>query len=150
MLQKNISIIILLNNLISALVQTSFLQQLQLSILVSILTLSWKHHVSAIIDRSSRKIGVLWRYRNNMTEKERFLFHKAVIQPNIDYAAVAWSPLNKAQNQRLHRLEKKTVRVITNSPFMEFSKPLFQHLRFADFECRHRIQLAKLKLLVVI
>ena len=46
--------------------------------------LSWKHHVSAIIDQSSRKNGVLWRYSNNMTEKEKFLFHKAV-QPNIDY-----------------------------------------------------------------
>ena len=78
-----------------------------------------------------------------MTEKERFLFHKAVIQPNIDYVAVACSSLNITQNQRLHWLKKKAVRVITNSSFKESSKALLQHLRFADFECRHMIQLAK-------
>ena len=105
--------------------------------------LLWNQQVSSIISKCSRLIGVLQRYKNNLTERARFQFYKSVIQPCIDYASVTWRGMNATQKDRLHLLEKRAVRVITNSSVRDHTQPLFERLKFVGHETRHRVQLAK-------
>ena len=90
--------------------------------------LSWNQHVSSIISKCARLIGVAHRYKNNLTERARFKFYKSVIQPCIDYASVAWSCMNATQKDRLHLLEKRAVRVVTNSSVRDHTQPLFDEV----------------------
>ena len=94
-------------------------------------------HVSSIISKCARLIGVLQRYKSNLTERARFQFYKSVIQPCIDYASVTWSGMNATQKERLHLLEKRAVRVITNSSVRDHTQPLFERLKFVGHETRH-------------
>ena len=51
--------------------------------------------------------------------------------------------MNATQKDRLHLLEKRAVRVITNSSVRDHTQPLFERLKFVGHETRHKVQLAK-------
>ena len=54
--------------------------------------LSWSPHVESVNSKVCRKVGILQRNKHELTHFARRLFYLAVIQPNLEYAAVSTVP----------------------------------------------------------
>ena len=54
--------------------------------------LSWSPHVESVISKVCRKIGILQRNKHQLTHFARRLFYLAIIQPDLEYAAVSTVP----------------------------------------------------------
>ena len=73
--------------------------------------LTWSAHIDALHRRICRKIGVLRRTMRQLTSASRRQFLILVIQPDFEYAAVAFVPsMSMSGKQRLLALWRKAVR----------------------------------------
>ena len=88
--------------------------------------MSWQNQFSNVIANCFRKIGILSRYSNSLTEYAQLLFYKSVIKPNLDYCCVAWSGCISTQYKRLDLFGKEAVRIITSVRKYDYTGKHFQ------------------------
>ena len=78
--------------------------------------LTWSAHIDALHRRICRKIGVLRRTMRQLTSASQQQFLISVIQPDFEYAAVAFVPsMSMSGKQRLLALWRKAVRCAARS-----------------------------------
>ena len=91
-------------------------------------TLSWKQHINRISLKISKSIGVLYRIRDIYPRVVLQNLYNALIIPQINYCILCWGSAI-SENHSLHILQKKTLRLITNSSYISHTKPLCIELR---------------------
>ena len=73
-------------------------------------------HVDAVHSKVARKIGALRRSSRQLTRQARRSFFLTVIQPDLEYSAVACIPnMPEIQKQRLLTLWRKAVRCVAGA-----------------------------------
>ena len=71
---------------------------------------TWSAHVDAVHSNVARNIGALRRSSRQLTRQARRSFFLTVIQPDLEYSAVACIPnMPESQKQRLLTLWRKAV-----------------------------------------
>ena len=77
----------------------------------------------------ARSIGVLYRIRNVYPESELVTIYNTLIHPHFHYCLyVSWGSVVK-ENHSWHRLQKKAVRIITNSDYLAHTEPICKKLK---------------------
>ena len=77
--------------------------------------LTWSAHVDAVHSKVARKIGALKRSRQLIRQARRSFFF-TVIQPDLEYSAVACIPnMPEFQKQRLLTLWRKAVQCVAGA-----------------------------------
>lgn len=94
-------------------------QQRHLGTIISA-DLRWSHHISHILNKARRLLGVLKRLRSSLSQQGLLRFYKTYIRPILEYADIAWSGLPQCQADRLEHFQLRAARII-------LSKPLFSH-----------------------
>ena len=72
------------------------------------------------IDRS---IGILYRLRNVYLECVLVTIYNTLILPHFHYCLLLWGSVVK-ENHFLHLLQKKALRIITNSDYLAHTDPI--------------------------
>ena len=90
--------------------------------------LSWKNHINHIHGKISISIGMLYKLRVLLPKKTLFMLYNALVLPYLDYCNVIWSGATEHDINRLTVLQKKAIRLCTNSPFLAHTPPLFKEL----------------------
>ena len=102
-------------------------------------------HLSVNIDNLCRElsklIGLLWRNRHLLPYHCRLLFYNSFILPRIDYCLPIWGNSSIQGMNKIWRLQKKAVPLISNVPFDAPTADLFKNLRFMNIFERHLYQL---------
>ena len=107
--------------------------------------LTWSAHIDALHRRICRKIGVLRRTMRQLTSASRRQFLISVIQPDFEYAAVAFVPsMYMSGKQRLLALWRKAVRCAAMADWRADIAPLLVHLKINAIEHRWALQFALL------
>ena len=57
------------------------------------------------------------------------LLYNTLVLPHLNYCIILWGKCNMYLLERLHKLQKRAVRIITNSSFLSHSNPLFMKLK---------------------
>ena len=96
--------------------------------------LSWKHHISQLSLTISRNIGVLYKLRQKLPDSAMLTLYNALILPHLMYCIVVWGCAGKSQMDRLRILQKRSIRIITNSIYNAHTSPLFLKLRTLKLE----------------
>ena len=87
-------------------------------------------HIDALHRRICQKIGVLRRTMRQLTSAYRRQFLISVIQPDFEYAAVAFVPsMSMSGKQRLLALWRKAVRCAAMADWRADIAPLLVHLK---------------------
>jgi len=84
-----------------------------------------ENHINNLISKISRNIGVLNKLREYLPEHILLLLYNALILPHLNYCIILWGCCNNYLLDRLYKLQKRAVRIITNSFYLSHSKPLF-------------------------
>ena len=90
--------------------------------------LCWKEHIMAIKKKISRGIGILNKARKVLHNKPLVDMYYAFIYPYLSYGIEVWGNTFNTYLLPLLKLQKKVVRMISNSQYLAHSDPLFRKL----------------------
>ena len=76
-------------------------------------SLTREHHVSTIISKVSKVIGVLRRLKPLLPQSTLVMIYNSLAQPYFDYCSIVWDSLGKGLGQKLQRLQNRAARIIT-------------------------------------
>ncbi len=87
--------------------------------------LTWKNHIDGITKTISRNIGMLNKLKFFMPERILYTLYCSLILPYINYGILIWGKACKTHLEKIHKLQKWAVRIISNSHYRSHSGPLF-------------------------
>ena len=90
--------------------------------------MTWNKHINHISMKIARSIGILYRLRNVYPESVLITIYNTLILPHFHYCLLLWGSVVK-ENHSLHLLQKKALRIITNSDYLAHTEPLCKRLR---------------------
>ena len=102
--------------------------------------LNWKSHIQKVSNKVSRSIGVLNRLKKFLPITILRILYNALILPHFQFSILTWgfSP------GRLNKLQKRAIRVITNSKYNAHVEPLLKRLNLLRLTDIFKINLLKM------
>ena len=101
--------------------------------------MSWKPHVDKIANKISKYVGLLNRLKRYLPQNILKMIYTSIIQSNLNYCILAWG----YNCGRLKTLQKKAVRIITNSRYNSHTDPIFKKLEILKLEDMFKINMLK-------
>ena len=103
-------------------------------------SLKWKPHVDNISNKILKYTAVIKRTKAFIPYHILVTLYKSLVLPILYYGILLWG----TQSERLYRLQKRIIRIITNSYFIAHSEPIYKSLNLLKLPDMYRIQLYKL------
>ena len=104
--------------------------------------LSFQDHRLYIANKISKNIGILYKLRSILPEKDLFMLYNSLILPYLQYCNITWANVGTTKLGIFHKFQKKALRICTNSHYQAHSLPLFHRLRTLNVYDIHKIQSA--------
>ena len=84
--------------------------------------LSWKNHTKMTANKISRVTGILYRLQSVFPKEVLVTLYKTLIASYIHYGLLVWG----MDCNRIESLQKRAIRLITNSSYFAHTTPLFK------------------------
>lgn len=97
-------------------------------------TFSWGPHIEKIRLKLSRALGIMNRLKRFFPQKILLTIYHSLFLSHINYQILNWGHLHK----NIFSLQKKAVRIISKSYYLEHSEPIFQSLKLLKLEDIYR------------
>lgn len=94
--------------------------------------LTWKPHINSISKTCAKNIGVLNKLKHILPKTSLYQLYCTLILPYLTYGVILWGNASKNLLDRILKLQKRAVRIISNSSYLCHSKPLFDRLNILD------------------
>ena len=94
--------------------------------------LSWTAHINAINSKVSKTIGILYKARQYLEISTLRLLYNSLILPYLQYCTIVWASTYKTHLNRLFLYQKRAVRIISHSPPLAHSRPLFNQMKILN------------------
>ena len=98
--------------------------------------LNWKKHTEKIANKCSKMIGILNRLKYVLPLEIKKLLYNSLILSHINYCIMAWG----YKGNRLIKIQKRAVRIITLSGYNSHTEPLFKQLNLLKIEDQLKLQ----------
>ena len=86
--------------------------------------MNWKSHTDKIASKISRSIGILNRLKRQLPMGIKITLYNTLILPHLNYGILLWGD----KCERLEKLQKKAIRIITVNKYNAHTEPLFKSL----------------------
>jgi tetrahydromethanopterin S-methyltransferase subunit G len=86
--------------------------------------LNWTCHVQKIGNKISRSLGIINKLKRFLPMHVLKILYNSLILPHLQYCLLAWG----FKSDRLHKLQKRALRIITCSKYNAHTEPLFKNL----------------------
>ena len=88
--------------------------------------LTWHQHVNYISNKLSKSIYIINRLRNKLPCSTLLSIYYSLFYSHINYCIILWGSASKTNLNKLVVLQKRAVRIITNSSYLCHTDPIFQ------------------------
>ena len=102
--------------------------------------LSWNDHIHNVHTSISRGIGILYRLKDFISQNSLTILYNALILPFITYCNIVWGNCGSTKINSILLLQKRAMRLITNSRYLSPTNPLFSQLEMLKINDIHTIQ----------
>ena len=102
-------------------------------------TMCWKPHVNKISSKVSKYVGILNRLKRYVPSHVLKMIYNSIVQSNLNYCILAWG----YNCGRLKILQRKAIRIITNSKYNAHTSPLFKELSLLKLEDMFKMNMLK-------
>ena len=104
--------------------------------------LSFKVHVQEVCKKLSRSISLLYNLKDFMPLKVLLTIYYSHVYPHLSYCLPIWGSTYPTYLQSIFLLQKRAIRLITKSPFLEHTSPLFKSTNVLKFFDLVKLELA--------
>ena len=105
-------------------------------------SMTFRSHISNLILKLSRIVAMLYRVKDYMPTKVLKILYDAHVLPHLQYCSPIWSSTYPTHLLPLFRLQKKIIRIITNSDYFAHTQPLFKTSNILKIYDINRLQIA--------
>ena len=102
--------------------------------------LKWNTHIENTAIKVSKYIGVLNRLKHTLPPRILYTLYNTLILPHFNYGLILWGH----DNTRLHKLQKRAIRTITNSRYNSHTEPICKLLNIFKLPDLYKLELYKL------
>ena len=102
--------------------------------------LNWHEHVHSITKSISKNIGILYKLKKLLSTKSLFLLYNALILPFLNYCNIVWGNCSQTEINSLFLLQKKAMRICSQSNYLDHTNPIFQNQKLLKVEDIHTYQ----------
>ena len=95
--------------------------------------LNFVPHITFICGKIAKHVGILYRIRDKLTIEAKLNYYYAFVYPYLSYNVCVWGCTYSSHVQKLIVLQKRIIRIITNSTYSAHSRPLFSQLGVLEF-----------------
>lgn len=103
-------------------------------------TLTWHDHINMVKHKISKNIGVIARIRYCVPKTVLLSLYRSLVEPYLQYCNLVWGCHRTTSLSTLFLCQKRAVRIVTNSPRLEHTKPLFKTLRILPLSAINDLQ----------
>ena len=103
-------------------------------------TLLWADHVDIVIKKVSKVIGIFYRLKNIFPMETMMILYKSLIASYLNYGLLLWGN----ESHKVLTLQKKAIRLISNSPYISHTNPLFMQHKLLKIRGFFKLKLLKL------
>ena len=100
--------------------------------------LTWSTHIGMVANKLSKILGILKRLRYVYPEQVLLQIYNSLFMAHINYGLLVWG----VDTDRIFKLQKKAVRIITGNDYIAHSEPIFKSLELLKI-----VDIYKLKIL---
>ena len=90
--------------------------------------LSWNKHINHISLKVSKAIGIVYRLKSVYPLSVLLTLYNTLVLPYFNYGILTCRSVIK-EDHHLHKLQKKAVRIITQSDYIAHTEPLCKQIR---------------------
>ena len=105
--------------------------------------LKWTEHIAYVKNKISKSSGILSKARNYIDKKTLKQLYYSFVYPYLIYGIEIWGNASNIHLDPIIKLQKRCVRIITFSNYLESRSPLFRTLEILNLKqiVIHRITL---------
>ena len=92
--------------------------------------LTWEAHAKKVASKISRTLGVLSKVKNYTPACTMKTLYQTLVVPRLNYGIKAWG----FAHAKLFKIQKKAVRIITNSKYNAHTDPIFKREKLLKIE----------------
>ena len=96
--------------------------------------LSGEAHCQQLVKKLNRGNGMLAKARHYVPQSDLKNIYHAIFASHLMYGAQVWTPKLLSVSEKMFRLQKGAMRIMTFSEFKSHSEPLFKQLRIPKFQ----------------
>ena len=100
--------------------------------------LRFNSHINNIASKVSKTVGIMYKLKHSVPDYVLLNMYYCMIYPYFIYANLIWGGTHDTYLKDLFLLQKKIVRIITNSEFLAHTGPLFAKLEMLKVSDIHR------------
>ena len=89
--------------------------------------LTWTSHINILSAKISKTIGILNSLKHFLPTDILRTIYNSLIVCHLNYGILLWG-IQLSENDKLHKLLKRAVRIITSDSYLSHSEPLFAQL----------------------
>ncbi len=105
--------------------------------------LNWSEHSRVTTAKLARKIGIINHLRKSLPVKILPSLYSAFILPQLQYCNIVWGRNFEVHINPIVILQKKVIRLITNSYYLAHTHTLFKSLKMLTFHDLNKFQLGE-------
>ena len=94
--------------------------------------LNFKVHINHLCSKISKTMGIMYKLRNYMPSDTLKILYTSLVQSYLNYCATVWGAAYFSNIKPIYMLQKKIIRIITNSDYLVPSLPLFRQLEILN------------------
>lgn len=104
--------------------------------------LTWKNHIDNVGKACFRNIGVLNKVKLFLPTNTLYTLYCSLVLPYLNYGLLLWGNANKQYMDKILRLQKRAMRIISKSEYLSPTKPLFKRFNTLDIYDMYRKEVA--------
>ena len=101
--------------------------------------LSWKSHIEMVGNKIPKVTGILYRLKNVFSENVLFVLYNSLIVSYMNYGLLLWG----IHSHKLELLQKKALRLMTNSNYLAHTTPLLIKHGLLNVRDMYKLKLLK-------
>jgi len=87
--------------------------------------LEWKDHINYLCNKLSKSLGILYKAKSVLNSSALKSLYYSFAYPYLSYCIHAWGKSFKTYTDRLFKIQKKLVRIISHAKYLDHTDPLF-------------------------
>ena len=105
--------------------------------------LRFNSHINEICNKLSRSVGIIYKLKNKVPCESLISLYYTFVYPYVLYCNLVWGGTFECHLQPLIIIQKKIIRIITNSGYLAHTNPLFYQTGILKVIDVHKFLLAQ-------
>ena len=104
--------------------------------------LTWTDHVKVVLNKTSKNFAICRKLSFILPRVVVKTLHNSLIKPYIEYCNIAWAVHRTVQIDVLYGIQKRCIRMLTNSHRKAHAAPLFKQVNLLNVYDINKLQIA--------